>query len=79
MKDIFKYIEEIINSKDELLFFEFGMCDAHHSYLIIDLMKNKKFQYHGFEPVDYLFNQIKDYKKDYENGLFTIVNKAIGD
>lgn len=80
MKDIFKYIEDIINSKDNLLLFEFGMCDAHHSYKIMDLIQsNKSFEYYGFEPVDYLFNQIKDYKKDYQNGSFTIVNKAIGD
>lgn len=80
MKDIFNYIEEIIDSKDELLFFEFGMCDAHHSYKIMDLIesKNKRFNYHGFEPVDYLYNQIKDNIKKYHFGEFIILNKAIG-
>lgn len=81
MKDIFNYIEEIIDSKDELLFFEFGMCDAYHSYKIMDLIesKNKKFNYHGFEPVDFLYDQVKDYKRKYQNGEFVIVHKAIGD
>lgn len=81
MKDIFNYIEEIIDSKDELLFFEFGMCDAHHSYKIMDLIeyKNKRFNYHGFEPVDYLYKQIKDNIKKYQFGEFIILNKAIGD
>lgn len=80
MKDILNYIEEIIDSKDELVFFEFGMCDAYHSYKILDLIesKNKKFVYYGFEPVSSLFININNNLRKFTNGDFNIINKAIG-
>jgi len=80
MKDIFEYIEEIINSKDELLFFEFGMCDGFHTNTICNLInsRQKKFDYYGFEPVEKLYNQIVEYKQHYPYGKFYPINKAIG-
>jgi FkbM family methyltransferase len=80
MKDIFEYINEIIDSKNELVFFEFGMCDAYHSYKILDLLesKNKKFKYFAFEPVKSLFDMVNANKKNYSNGTFNIYNMAIG-
>lgn len=81
MKDIFEYIEEIIKSKDEVIFFEFGLCDAHHSHKIMDLIESKKikFNYYGFEPVEKLYNHIQEIKKSYTYGNFDVINMAIGD
>jgi FkbM family methyltransferase len=80
MKDIFKYIDEISN-KENVLFFEFGMCDGYHSNKIISLLEEKKvkFDYYGFEPVSSLFELIMKNKRNYQYGNFTCINKAIGD
>lgn len=76
-----EYIEEIIKDKQEVNFFEFGVCDAHHSYLVMNLLesKNIKFNYYGFEMVEKLFNQVNDDIKKYKNGNFNFYKKAIGD
>lgn len=80
MKDIFEYIKEIINTKDELLLFEFGMCDAHHSYQIMNMIpEHKVFNYHAFEPVQSLYQSVINRKKNYGNGNFIVNNKAIAD
>ena len=81
MKDIMEYIEEIVKDKTEVNFFEFGVCDGHHSYLIMDLLesKNIKFNYYGFELVKTLFNQVIQANKTYINGTYNFYNKAIGD
>lgn len=76
--EIFEYIKEIIKDKEEVLFFEFGVCDAYHSNLILNLIeeKNIKYNYYGFEPVTSLFKQVIENNK---RTNFYCINKAIGD
>jgi FkbM family methyltransferase len=80
MKTIEQYIAEIIDEKDKLLFFEFGMYDAYHTYIMLDMIpSDKKFEYHGFEMIDWLYDQIVNKQKTYANGQMHLVNKAISD
>jgi FkbM family methyltransferase len=80
MKKIEDYIAEIIASKDDLLFIEFGMYDAYHSWMMMDMIpKNKTFEFHGFEMIDWLYNQIANGIKTYDNGKIYLVNKAVSD
>jgi FkbM family methyltransferase len=76
--DIFEYIKKIIKDKSEVLVFEFGVCDAYHSNLIMNLIEeqNIKYKYYVFEPVRSLFKQVSENNKR-EN--FYCINKAIGD
>jgi FkbM family methyltransferase len=76
--EIFDYIKNIIKDKEEVLFFEFGVCDGYHSNLILNLIEeqNIKYNYYGFEPVISLCNQVNENNK---RTNFYCINKAIGD
>jgi FkbM family methyltransferase len=80
MKNIFTYIDEICN-KNNVLFFEFGMCDAYHTNIILSMLEQKyiQYDYYGFEPVKSLYDVIMSQKKTCKNGNYICVNSAIGD
>jgi FkbM family methyltransferase len=73
--DLFK---KIISDKESLIVFEFGMCDAYHSNILLNVLSEnkKKFIYHGFEPVKELFDNIV-LKYDIQHGVVHKFNKAI--
>lgn len=77
--DIFEKFSEIVSQSKYPIVFEFGMCDGYHSNIMLNILskQNKNFEYHGFEPVKYLFDSIN--LQSNPKGIIVKNCKAISD
>ena len=60
--EILERFKQIVSDVEVPIVFEFGMCDGYHSNIMLDILSksgNGVFIYHGFEPVQELFNNIR--------------------
>jgi FkbM family methyltransferase len=79
--EILTRLEGIISeSKKVFTLFEFGCCDGYHSNIMLNLLSKseKRFNYHGFEPVYELFSKI-NLVYNQSMGTARLHNKAIGE
>lgn len=77
--EILERIEQIVKNteKNEIIFYEFGVCDGHHTAILLNILQNskKKYKYFGFEPVVSLHPKIRINSKNNPN--FILSDKAI--